>query len=642
MAFVKQFIRKDILNNILTNIALSGIEIFKLILTDNYSNPPPDNIRVGYIFESLCIILELCKCININYNEYLDGQLQSLHTIKNINNILKHKIAHGDNPTDMTIKQFDTIIAFSIKYLNDFDADSGCQELDNTLSRLNIDYKIGLIVKDKSIYEKHKFHNEKSSKSIVLNKIIEDKLLLDENDIIKGLETFCSRFINDNYNTNDFIEIINTQYLLSPRIQLIKKLHQHMTFIKFIKNIKHNLHLVSHKPRSGKSITLLNICKYLLDNGYNKLLIMTAVPATIKNFIEDLDKYIDFQNIKYINQDEFKSVDPNFKGILFCSVEYLKTNVEEKQKYLKQHKFDAFIVDECHMGSSTKKTEKDILTIDNNDKNIIDDIRNNIKLTIFASGTSDKTKQFYKIKKVYEWEIEDEGFMKELLKDTITDEDKKEILDIMTKRHGIEFIECYNNNTLNKDYSKHPIQVLMKHSIPENIIEEIQKYNEINNKNYGISWRSILALDKIKVKKNNKNDVEYDNIFELEKTSDGIDLLKSFFECIISNDKMNKNTILKKIEETQSTYKSRLSKKGDPKLFIIYLPTHTGNNNIEKLQITFKRFIEQYKLWNDYNIEFSNSNSDSSSSKEAGVFIERCTALLKSPGTKFAFSILSK
>jgi hypothetical protein len=101
------------------------------------------------------------------------------------------------------------------------------------------------------------------------------------------------------------------------------------------------------------------------------------------------------------------------------------------------------------MGSSTKKTEKDIL---NADIENINDIRNNIKINIFASGTSDKTKKFYKIKNVYCWDIEDEGYMKRLLSDEITENERTEILDIMKNRHGEEFIECFNDDTLKKDY----------------------------------------------------------------------------------------------------------------------------------------------------------------------------------------------
>jgi hypothetical protein len=105
-------------------------------------------------------------------------------------------------------------------------------------------------------------------------------------------------------------------------------------------------------------------------------------------------------------------------------------------------------------------------------------------------------------------------------------------------------------------------------------------------------------------------------MFELEKNTDGIELLKSFFDCIISSNRMNKNSIMKKIEETQTFYKSRLSEKENQKLFLMYLPTHTGNNNISQLQINIKRFIEKYKLWNEYKIEYTNSIDDSSDYKE--------------------------
>ena len=48
----------------------------------------------------------------------------------------------------------------------------------------------------------------------------------------------------------------------------------------------------------------------------------------------------------------------------------------------------------------------------------------------------------------------------------------------------------------------------------------------------------------------------------------------------------------------------------------MYLPTHTGNNNIAQLQKTFKQFIEKHKLWSDYIIEYSNSIEDSGDYKE--------------------------
>lgn len=603
--FIEQINRKDILNNILNNFNVDAIELFNILMTDN--NTTNDNTRKGFIFETISIILLVSKCINIDYTNILDGQLQSLKICKNINDLLKINIVQGGNPSDITIKHNNKIIPISIKYRNKFLPNmSSVSEINGEIINMKeTDYMIGLIVKDKKLVESHNYKNDGGNQKKLHDKVIENKLLLDENDIKNGLELFCKSWFD--YKIDDFIEMINKDYLLFGRERLKLKLHQKITFNKFKKLQKETLHLVSHKPRSGKSITLLNICKYLLETGIDKILIMTSVPATIKSFINDLDKYIDFINIKYKNQDDFKHIKKKFKGIVFCSVQYLKTDVEAKKLYLKNINFNVMIIDECHMGSSTIKTSKDII----NFESIINDIRNNIKINIFASGTSDKTRKFYKIKNIYSWDIEDEGYMKQLLSNEIID---NEILDIMINRHGSEFIECYNDNTLNKDYSQSPIQVLMKHSIPENIIKDIKEYNIKNNTNYGYSCSSLFALNKIKNKKTKK--YEYENMFELEKSSDGIELLKSFFECIISNNKMNKTTIMKKIEETQSTYKSRISQKNKPKLFLMYLPTHTGNNNIAQLQITLKNFIIEHKLWIDYNIEYSNSIDDSSDYKE--------------------------
>ena len=60
------------------------------------------------------------------------GQLQSLKNLTNINDILKQKIAQGNNPSDITIKHNENIIAFSIKYRNKFiPKDTDISSLDN-------------------------------------------------------------------------------------------------------------------------------------------------------------------------------------------------------------------------------------------------------------------------------------------------------------------------------------------------------------------------------------------------------------------------------------------------------------------------------------------------------------------------------
>jgi len=610
--FINQVFRKDILANMLANTKLTGKELFDMIMKEN--KELYDERRQGWIFETLCQILIILKCIeNINYTEIYDGQLQNLKQIKNITSLLKVKVdGGGNNIVDMAIKQGTTRFLYTIKYKNKY-SETDVSKIDNTITKQNItdDYKIGLVVKDKEVVIKHKYKNKLNIDKQIHDKIIENGLLFDEKDIIKALDVFCQRFTNV-LSIDEFIDFINAEYLLSPRQQLTKKLHQKMTEIKFVKSFltnKHKMWCIAHKPRSGKSITMLLICKYLLEHGYKKILIMTSVPATINSFMNDLEKYIDFKNINYKLQEEFDTIDETFNGIVFCSVQYLKIDGKSKKKdLLKKMGFDAIITDEAHQGSSTDKTKTEILDVDSD----VEEIRKNIKLNIFASGTADKTKKYYGIHSscIYEWEIEDEAFMKELIKPAV--KNREDIIDYMVSRHGNTFTECLENETLNKDYSKHPTQVLMKHSIPELLIMEINEYNAKYGTNFGYNCGSLFALKQII---NEKGEVEYAEEFELCKTTDGIDILKGFFDCIISTNRMRK-TIMKQIENTQTSCGSRKSTIEKPLLFIMYLPTHTRNNTISLLQKTFKQFLETHNLWSDYSIEYSNSTEDTGNVKE--------------------------
>jgi len=612
--FINQVFRKDVLANMLANTKLTCKELFDVIMKEN--NELHDYRRQGWIFETLCQILIILMCIeNINYTEIYDGQLQNLKQIKNINSLLKVRVdGGGNNIVDMAIKQGTSLVLFTIKYKNKY-SETDVSKIDNTITSQKItdDYKIGLVVKDKEVFIKHKYKNKFNIDKQIHDKTIENDLLFDEKDVIKALDVFCQRFSNNVLSIDEFIDFINEEYLLSPRQQLTKKLHQEMTELKFINSFltnKHKMWCIAHKPRSGKSITMLLICKYLLEYGYKKILIMTSVPATINSFMNDLEKYIDFKNINYKLQEEFDTFDETFNGVVFCSVQYLKIDGKSKKKdLLKKMGFDAIITDEAHLGGSTDKTKTEILDVDSN----VEEIRKNIKLNIFASGTADKTKKYYGIHSscIYEWEIEDESFMKELIKPEV--KNREEIIDYMVSRHGNTFTECLENETLNKDYSKHPTQVLMKYSIPEWLINDINEYNANNETNFGYNCGSLFALKQLI---NEKGEVEYAEEFELCKTTDGIDILKGFFDCIISKNRMRKDTIMKQIENTQTSRGSRKSTIEKPLLFIMYLPTHTRNNTISLLQKTFKQFLETHNLWSDHSIEYSNSTEDTGNVKE--------------------------
>ena len=607
--FVRQTRRKYVLQNMLTHVHLTGKEIFDLIMTEGKKTC--NKRRQGLIYETLCQILIIVKCIQLEYTEIFTGQLQSLKKISTVSDLLDIKVnGGGNNKVDMVLKMMNVFILISMKYKNKF-GETDCSKIDNTVKTQSLmeEYKIALMVKDKALITRHRYKNKKNIDKQLHDMIIANNLLFDKNDVIQGLDVFRQQFGEMDVTIDDFIEYINATFLDSPRQQLVLKLHQRMTLLKYKQSLSigQRMFCISHKPRSGKSITMLLICKYLLEQKYKKILFITAVPSTLKDFMNDLNNYIDFRNISYKNQDEVDSIDKNFQGIVFCSVQYWKMDPSQKKKaLLKQSAFDVIIADESHQGSSTEKTKTEILDID------IDDLRQTARLNIFASGTADKTKKYFNIPEsaISEWGLLDEARMKQIgLLSLRPEAEKKEHIEWMTARHGPSFTTCIDDTTLNADYSKQPIQVLMKYLIPQSLCNEINEYNVKTGIKRGYDCASMLAQRQII---NSDGIVEYDGL-ELAKDNDGIELLKAFFECIISKNRMRDDTIMKKIEKTQTSRQSRKSTVEHPLLFIMYLPTHTG---IASLQKAIIQFLKEHDLWSDYTIEYSNAIEDSGHVKE--------------------------
>jgi len=634
---INQIFRDDILKNMLSLIHLGGKELYNIIMTDNNSSPISER-RQGWIYESVFQLLVVLKCVEgISYTHICDGQLQNLNEMKNIIPLMKTKVeGGGNNIIDLGIKLNDTTIVFSVKYKNKYSETDVCK-IDNTITSqqlLDNDFKIGILVKNRKFVENHKYKNGKSIDKLIHDRIIADGLLFDESDIIRALDVFCKRFSDNVMDIDDFVEHINSDYLNCPRQQLIRMLHQDMTLRKFINifelakaTMNGNLtdvqkYCISQMPRSGKSILMLLIAKYLLSqSGYKRILLMTSVCSTIKSFVQDLNKWIEFKGIQYREQTDFDTIDDDYEGIVFCSCQFLKIDGKtNKTELLKQLHFDAMIIDEAHLGSSTEKTNTNII---NGDKDIIDNVRQGTKLCMFVSGTADKTKRYYNIhnERVYEWQMIDVAMMKLINNPDTTNDDKEQAMSYMVNRHGNTFIQCLEDNTLNKDYSNHPTQVLMKHTYPELLISEINEYNSKYGTDYGLSASSLLALQQ---KMNSKGEVEYDEKFELEKTNDGIELLIGFFELIISSNRM-KTTIMKTIEQTQAARGSRLSSLSNPLLSILYLPINTRNGTISKLQKTMVKFLDEHNLWSNYNVEYANATDDTGFvNEEYDNFIQNC------------------
>lgn len=600
MTFDTQKTRNDIFHNMLFGYSYDDI------MKNNTKKVTASN--QGFIFESICEILFVCKLVVTNFPyKMIQGKFHDLpnlgdssYELINIKEILQKNIHQGNDASDITIKDNKgNIIPFSIKYGKHVSPLG--TEVDRLFSEMRKaeipekNIKVGLIVRNKENITQHTYKHKNNPQKKQMEHIINNGLLFDEDDIRIAFARFQDAYYGST--SRSVIDIINTKVLDTTRKELKLKLHQKMFMLQILQNIKNGdkKHLIQNKPRSGKSILILSIVKELLKTK-RRVLIMTSVPATIESFMSDLETYIQFDGIQYKTQKDFTKIESDFEGIIFSSVQYLKTKGTSKKDILQRLNVDVCIFDESHMGSSTEKTQKDII------KSINEDIIN-----IFASGTGDKTRKFYRIpsKNIYEWDIEDEAYMKNI-EDPIS-------MEIMISRHGPLFEECLKDKLVNTDYSCCPIPVLIQPSIIQECINMIKDYNEKNGEDYGYSISSILAL--VQVNRKKESQPKYKDEFAICSNQDGRLFLKKVLETIISSNPME-TTVMKQIEEIQTKYGSRHSTVDNPKIFIMYLPTNNGKGTIRQLQLALQKFIEKEKLWSDYHIAYSNSNSDIGDSKE--------------------------
>tara|TARA_Y100001958_G_scaffold143915_1_gene121309 strand:- start:2533 stop:3735 length:1203 start_codon:yes stop_codon:yes gene_type:complete len=390
--------RKEILNDI--NKGKSYNEIINS--SDNKS-------KQGFIYETICILCIIFKQLIPDYQSISDTKLTTnifeFIPIKSIRELMEKKLHDGDNLSDISIKSRNIWSSWSIKY-----GDSKrrtdlveCKDCMESYSRNNnTDYNLGLIVQntDKQL-TKHR--NSGRPEAVVIKKAFVSRQVFDENNIKEAFLKMKKILINQNLTElEDIYDFIDKEYLNTPgRIHLKVKFNQKLALIQFRNNLKQLQHCLSHKPRSGKTITLLLMAQELLKNGYKRVLIMTSIPDTLKPFMEEINKYYEFKDIQYKSQEDFDNIDENFNGLLLCSVQFLKTNYDKKKDIIKL--FDSHIFDECHFHSSNGNTLKKIINVDEQER-----------LQIFASGTSGKTEWFYDIPKrcVYKWDIEDEIRMK--------------------------------------------------------------------------------------------------------------------------------------------------------------------------------------------------------------------------------------
>lgn len=363
----------------------------------------------GFSYETIAIICLLSKELIQNYDKVSDTRLTEndlvFGYITSFRELLDKSLFSGDNESDITFKIGDKTVPFSVKYMKKKKCTDlvPCEKYMKTYCmNNNCGYSLGLIVKDKKIYL-DSFRNEGRAENAVIKKAKDDGYLFDEKDVKEAYIRFQKHIVSKELDTiNDIYQWLDKTFLNINRINLKLKFHQYLAIHKFQSNIEEMVHCLAYRPRTGKTIIMLMMALYLLKIGYKRILIMTSVPETIKSFIFELNKYYEFQDIKYKKQNEFHEVTEDYVGIVFCSVQYIKTEYDKKKENLLM--CDANIFDECHFHSSNINTYKKFIEV-YGDKKI---------MRIFASGTSDKTENFYNIssKCIYRWDIEQDNYMK--------------------------------------------------------------------------------------------------------------------------------------------------------------------------------------------------------------------------------------
>jgi len=389
---------------------------------DEIMNTTDDPRTKGFLFEVISIICILIKCIINNYTKISDTNIENtpliFKPIKSCRDILDKKINDGDNKADISVNINGTWVAFSIKY-GSTKRKSDLQECKQCLdsSIYNQTYSLGLIYENDDFLTNYR--RKGNCEKIAIDIAKKNKLFFNKQDIEKAYSKVQELLMQQHFtNTEDIIDWIDRIYLETGKKHLNLWFHQEVALQQFIMNISSYTHCLCHKPRSGKTITMLLYSRYLLENGYKRILIMTSIPDTIDSFIDELNKYYEFMNIKYIEQNNFMDINEDFTGIGFCSVQYLKAGnkKDKKENQLLKHKkeklklFDCNIFDECHFHSSNKNTYDKIINVHGD----------NPIMKIFASGTPGKTEWFYNIdsKYIYKWSVEDEAFMKKLFSKT--------------------------------------------------------------------------------------------------------------------------------------------------------------------------------------------------------------------------------
>ena len=556
----------------------------------------------GFIYEHVSSLVVFCKLIQDYDTMYcIDTSLKrgdisdKWVPLRSFTHLLEKPIhTGGDGGVDIMTEKDGMRHFYQVKHSENISfEDTGIRKIRDHFQCQ--DENITLIINDKI----QKPNDKKDRETLKKIKIYKKK------DIRGYLEIFYQRLRNNTIESvEELCQFIDDNYLNKKWKNLSPYFHQEFFKKKFEKNFMSGIayHYLYYKPRTGKTIIHLLQSKFLLEVvGLKKILIATPYPDTIeKEYKRDLNDFLEFKDLveRCHFQHDGHKLKEGFEGIYFCSLQWTKGqgNLGRTCEMIKKVGFDFFILDEAHLGSLTTKTQNILKTIPRGQ---------------YTSGTLERVKDHRNSENshVYEWNMVDEGLMRakdyETLKESHCKDDMERII----------FDDCLHNPSVEKDYSKFPIQILLTPDIDDNFKEHIKDTRRMYGDDKGVDFSKMFHLQCISKKSIKKIitrgprkghivtklESEYHKL-KLDDGSHGTEFLKKMFKMIYDTNPYNTSTIMEKYNKLCREY----NEPNDTKIIILFLPILM--ENIKDLQETVKDFIIDKKLFPNWCIVTSEDN----------------------------------
>lgn len=556
----------------------------------------------GFVYEHVSSLLVFCKLIGDYDTMYcIDTSLKRGNIsdkwvpLRSLTQLLEKPIhTGGDGGVDIMTEKDGIRHFYQVKHSENISfEDTGIRKMKDHFECQ--DENIILIINDKI----QKPNDKKDRETLKKIKIYKKE------DIRGYLEIFYHILRDNNIeNVQELCQFIDDNYLNRKWKNLSPYFHQEFFKKKFEKNFMNGIayHYLHYKPRTGKTIIHLRTCKFLLDEvGLKKILIATPYPDTIeKEYKRDLNDILEFKDLvkRCHFQHDGHKLKEGFEGIYFCSLQWTKGqgNLGRTCEMIKKVGFDFYILDEAHLGSLTTKTRNILKTIPRGQ---------------YTSGTLERVKEYRNSENscLYEWNMVDEGLMRsqeyEILKESHCKDDIERVI----------FDECLHNPSVEKDYSKFPIQILLTPDIDDNFKDHIEDTHRIYGDDKGVDFSKMFQLQCISkksikkiIKKGprkghivTKLESEYSKL-KLDDGGHGTEFLKKMFKMIYDTNPYNTSTIMEKYNKLCREY----NEPNDTKIIILFLPILM--ENIKDLQEVVREFIIEHELFPNWCIVTSEDN----------------------------------